>query len=244
MGPKARALHTKFVERPDLTKLVESHFFPQPGGEKAFPTVSSFLLYGMAGSGKSQLAYSFFIKYAEKFWVNASSEESVEQDFQRIAKNAEPEHGAIDTVVDWLANQKLPWLLVLDNAHFKLDVRRYFPGEGCGSVLMTAQWRSEETSMAEEVKGFSQVQGLEFMKRITGRDEIKLSERAVVLDLIEKLDRIPLAIDIAGTYIRKKMISFQSYLDSNIWKDQRLSRVQKERRQHWVQPTRSLKRSR
>lgn len=153
------------------------------------------------------------------FWVNASTPESVKQDFQKIARDAELEHRAIDTVVDWLANQKLPWLLVLDNAHFKMDVRRYFPGEGCGSVLMTAQWRSEETSMAEEVKGFSQVQGLEFMKRITGRDEIKLSERAVVLDLIEKLDIMPLAIDIAGTYIRKKKISFQSYLNSNIWKD-------------------------
>ena len=48
------------------SKLVESHFFPQLDGEKTFPTVSSFLLYGMAGSGKSQLAHSFFIKYAEK----------------------------------------------------------------------------------------------------------------------------------------------------------------------------------
>lgn len=153
------------------------------------------------------------------FWVNASSEESVKQDFQKIARDAELEHRAIDTVVDWLANQKLPWLLVFDNAHFNLDVRRYFPEEGCGSVLMTAQWRSEQTSMAEEVKGFSQVQGLEFMKRVTGRDEIKLSERAVVLDLIEKLDRLPLAIDTAGTYIRKKRISFQKYLDSNIWID-------------------------
>ena len=70
-----------------------------------------------------------------------------------------------------------------------------------------------------EINKKHQVQGLELMKRITGRHEIKLSERAVVLDLIEKLDRIPLAIDIAGTYIRKKRISFQSYLDSNIWKD-------------------------
>lgn len=66
MEPQTRAIHTKFVERPDLTKLMESHFFPQLDGEKTFPTVSSFLLYGMAGSGKSQLAHSFFIKYAEK----------------------------------------------------------------------------------------------------------------------------------------------------------------------------------
>ncbi|KAL8960776.1 MAG: hypothetical protein Q9193_002577 [Seirophora villosa] len=160
-----------------------------------------------------------FSRFNHMFWVNASSQDTIKQDFQQIARDAELEHGTIVTVVGWLANQKLPWLLVLDNAHFSLDVGHYFPRQGCGSVLMTAQWKSEETTMAKEVKGFSQVQGLEFMKRITGRHEIKLSERAVVLDLIEKLDRIPLAIGIAGMYIQKRKISFQTYLDSDIWEN-------------------------
>lgn len=110
--------------------------------------------------------------------------------------------------------QKYPWLLVLDNVNPNANVRRYYPDEGYGSVLMTAQRKSETGGIAAEVRGFSFDQACEFLKRITEQGDIPLSKekRQAVRSLIDNLGSNPLAIDIAGTYIRQKKITYEQYL--------------------------------
>lgn len=67
MEPGTRRLHGRFIERPDLTKAIDSCFFPEDRGGNEIRTVSSFLLYGMPGNGKSQLAHYYFKQRVEKY---------------------------------------------------------------------------------------------------------------------------------------------------------------------------------
>jgi len=123
----------KFIERPGEMTELERALLPQRQNMRQ----KIFVLYGLGGIGKTQLAVEFTRRYHRKFssvfWLNGSSEDSLKLSIARCAGRipasqisdasrtySMSSEGNIDEVVrevmGWLAQpDNTEWLVVFDN---------------------------------------------------------------------------------------------------------------------------------
>ncbi|KAG9073987.1 hypothetical protein FS749_014503, partial [Ceratobasidium sp. UAMH 11750] len=103
----------------------------------------SFVLYGLGGSGKTQIA-RMFIKnnknlLSEVYPVDATSAQTIELDFKNIAR-AKNAGETIEDAFYWLKANESNWIILYDNADdARLDLRRYFPDCPHGNLLITTR---------------------------------------------------------------------------------------------------------
>ncbi|KAG8776165.1 hypothetical protein FRC12_001062 [Ceratobasidium sp. 428] len=102
-----------------------------------------FVLHGLGGAGKTQLALRFVElhkkKYQHIFYIDATSTTTIETDLRSIARDKkagdDPSHA-----LTWLAQQSEPWLVVYDNADdASVDLGRFFPSCPHGRILVTTR---------------------------------------------------------------------------------------------------------
>jgi hypothetical protein len=130
----------------ELTKMKRFFFSNKlPSGAPRF------LLIGMGGCGKSQIAFHFIHNYILRtkkfkdsmvFFVDATTLTTLENSYIAIAKSK----GIGDTAqaaIDWLSNSKVPSLLLIDNADDpKLSLRNHLPRSRHAFVLITTRLRN------------------------------------------------------------------------------------------------------
>ena len=127
------AVHTEqFVARPEHTERIEQVLL-----QDASDQMRIFVLHGMGGIGKTQLAIDFVHKhratFTSVFWLQGQTEgalrQSIIQSAKRIPKgqisdksrrarpaDADEQEDIIDEVTDWLAQDgNCKWLIVIDN---------------------------------------------------------------------------------------------------------------------------------
>ncbi|KAJ7615443.1 hypothetical protein FB45DRAFT_243892 [Roridomyces roridus] len=101
-----------------------------------------FVLHGLGGSGKTQVALKFLESCNEdtrQFFVNASSSDNLNTSFMNIAisqgfgKTAEAGH-------QWLISKHKKWTLLFDNAdNPKLKLWPFFPQCTHGKIIVTSR---------------------------------------------------------------------------------------------------------
>lgn len=124
-----------------------------------------FVLYGLGGSGKSQIAFKFlqesrkinrygsvnemtsrdnnlsfgFLSFSDVFYIDATNEQTLHADL--ITITPEGVDRSVDACLRWLAKEPDgSWLLFFDNADdVHLNLRRYFPRSGSGNILITTR---------------------------------------------------------------------------------------------------------
>ena len=160
-----------------------------------------FVLYGLGGSGKSQLAFKFLQecqankRYSEfmmmtfnslRFWdssfsnifyIDATNEQTLVMDLKGIGpENAQDEH-SVDGILCWLANQRPgEWLLFFDNADdVGLQLNRFFPPSISGNILITTRNRD-----LRQLEGSDQ--------NVTGMDEEDATNLVLRLSREEETD--------------------------------------------------------
>jgi len=125
-----------------------------------------FVLHGLGGAGKSQLAFKFIeeskgkryenrskkikpsftndlilYSFSEIFYVDATTKETIQSDLEGIAPgNAKR---TVDAGLRWLASQtNRNWLLIFDNAdNVDLKLKKFFPSCSFGNILITTRNR-------------------------------------------------------------------------------------------------------
>ncbi|KAI1174964.1 hypothetical protein F4777DRAFT_588826 [Nemania sp. FL0916] len=102
-----------------------------------------FVIYGLSGSGKTELAFKFADEYRDRFWgvffVDGSSRKNASSSYAEIATlgGVEPNEKAAK---NWLATRDLPWLLIIDNVdREEINVDELLPSSAKGCVLITTR---------------------------------------------------------------------------------------------------------
>lgn len=149
--------------------------------------------------------------------MNASCQETAEQAFRDFARIDQLE-GKFETGLHWLSAQKLPWLLIIDNANdASLDYAQYFPSGGEGFILVTT--RNPDCKIHATI-GFTEFINLEESDAITlllrsaAMDDPTDKElRKTAHPIVKALGCLPLAVIQAGASIRRNICSLSEYLD-------------------------------
>ena len=87
----------------------------------------------------------FLVSFSHLFWVDASSEESMETSLKGIsnlpAAQSSCVDGSVESVLQWISFLQEEWLIVFDNADSPPPevVEKFIPSGNGGNVLITSR---------------------------------------------------------------------------------------------------------
>ena len=150
-----------FTGRDDILNKMRTYFDSVSESQRVF------VLYGLGGAGKSQLAFKFIeehkskryisiftyllacdiptfiylFSFSEIFYVDATNEQTLRADLEAIAPGNM--RRSAEASLHWLASQSNGnWLLVFDNAdNVDLKLNLFFPSCSFGNILVTTRNR-------------------------------------------------------------------------------------------------------
>ncbi|KAK6993239.1 FabD/lysophospholipase-like protein [Favolaschia claudopus] len=167
-----------------------------------------YVLHGLGGAGKSQLAFKFAQeaqennRFSDIFYVDASSQQTAEDDLKLLAPAGSEE--TANSGLGWLARQK-EWLLVFDNADdIQLDISKFFP-RGKGNILITT--RNPQLSMHGEdfkVSDMDVDDAKDLLLKLVGKKAVDNNKEQLATDIVMELHCFALAVTQSGGYIHAR----------------------------------------
>ncbi|KAJ7437322.1 hypothetical protein FB451DRAFT_1378633 [Mycena latifolia] len=195
----------RFTGREDIL-LKMSEYFNTSIGQRHI-----FLLHGLGGSGKSQIAFKFVAqstsrpesRFPDVYFVDSSSQQTIENDLATLALAKKVGKTLQDSLL-WLSNQHTEWLIVFNNADdINLNLVQYFPSGSHGNILVTS--RNPDLSQLAQATHKVEQMALE--------EAISLLLSAAHYDIMEITNRdVGKRIVQAGAYISSSR-GLQKYLD-------------------------------
>ncbi|QRV95646.1 kinesin light chain [Ceratobasidium sp. AG-Ba] len=183
-----------------------------------------FVLYGLGGSGKTQLALKT-VQQTKGIWsdvvfVDATTNETAIAALAGFSKekNVGDSH---ESALRWLGNRREKWLMIIDNADDPdVDIRQYMPGSDHGSIVVTTRIKqyvglSQGHDSAHRVSEMEPEEAMEALLKAakTTDTDMSVSEREAASRLLKDLGYLALAIIQAGAYIFSSGCSFTQYWD-------------------------------
>lgn len=186
---------------------------------------------GAGGTGKTQLVLSFLYNHRSSydvvFWLNAASEETLRASFKAcidalsipcatedISTGSIRDAPEVRALLSWLKlriHTGQQWLVVVDNAD-DLDwgVRHVIPREGNGTVIITSRDNyapnmTGHDSLRMSVKAMHRDEAHALLLKACGEHDVHEYGNIAALadELVERLEHLPVAVDLAGAYIRE-----------------------------------------
>ncbi|PCH00605.1 Disease resistance protein [Penicillium occitanis (nom. inval.)] len=228
-----------FLGRHEELERLWHYLQPEKNKKKRSRKVA--ILHGLGGIGKTQLAIRFAREHKDHFtaifWLAGRNRETLLQSLSSVlsqlpsqsgnsaAKNEGEAEQNAKQVLKWLAlPDNSQWLLILDNVdqyspgtHDGYDIEKFFPTADHGSILITSRLQSlTELGRPFPVQGFNFEDAISLLwQRLTDGD---------VMNLINRLGGLPLAITIAGAFMRETGTNVSEYLQhyQSSWHDLQL----------------------
>ncbi|MFJ8938672.1 FxSxx-COOH system tetratricopeptide repeat protein [Streptomyces sp. NPDC102365] len=202
-----------FTGREDLLELLAERL--RTGIAAVLPEA----LHGMGGVGKSQIAVEYLYRHSHDYslvwWIPAEQHNQVIQSLielgDRMGLKAGSDVSAVRTVLEALRTG-VPyrnWILVFDNAENPREIRRYFPTDGPGRILVTsrnAQWSSLASSL--EVNVFAREESIALLRRRSPDiPDVPADQLATALG------DLPLAVEQAAVWLAETGMPAHQYLE-------------------------------
>lgn len=178
---------------------------------------------GLGGLGKTQLAVEYAFRYRQEYangviWINA--DQDIESQLIHIAKTAawispDSEHGVILEVAQRRLKNVSDCLVVFDNVENFTAIERYLPEPEANPHLLLTSRTLQPNFIPVELPPLNPQQSLEMLCSEARRDIAILlpEEQRSAQGIVDALDGLPLAIEIAGAYLAHiPGCSFQEYL--------------------------------
>ncbi|TPX16722.1 uncharacterized protein E0L32_003663 [Thyridium curvatum] len=184
-----------------------------------------FLVYGMGGSGKTQVALKFTEEMEEEdrfdlvFWIDATNEVTIKQSYKSVASTVFPDDPgdgkSMPRVLDWLSETVEDWLMVFDNCGAE-PLTSSLPSRRKGNILYTSRYDLRARFTSDAVANINEMELddaiLLLLKTSSGWDSPEiLGGHEAAKSVAVALGRLPLALDQAGAYMREKQCSFEDY---------------------------------
>ncbi|KAJ7081493.1 P-loop containing nucleoside triphosphate hydrolase protein, partial [Mycena epipterygia] len=167
-----------------------------------------FLLHGLGGSGKTQIALKFIAEsnsnFTNIFFIDSSSIETIDTGLKNIAKTKSVGESSQDAL-QYLRRKQEEWFLFFDNADDpKIDLNDYFPKCDHGNIIITSRnpglvvYASSHSLVSE----MEEIDAVGLLLRSAGEETTDVNKRAAV-QIAKVLHYLPLAIVQAGAFISK-----------------------------------------
>lgn len=196
------------VARLPLLERLHETLVGQAGGHQ----VNHVIAHGPTGHGKSSLAAHFGHLYRNSYeficWIDCSDSGLIEANIRRfvqeltrteLARDADPSQRFREA----LASHRGPWLVVFDGVAARVDIDKFMPTQGNGSVLVTTTNETGwwPTSTYLQVSAFTEDEAVACFTSYAELDAGSASSHAVK-EIVARLGLIPLAISMAALYFR------------------------------------------
>ncbi|KAL4803886.1 hypothetical protein BDV18DRAFT_144608 [Aspergillus unguis] len=222
------------VGREDELERLWNHLQPSGQDQRKVAIVHAF-----GGMGKTQLSTCFARRHKNDFtgifWINGKNREKLLQSLSSTLSRL-PNHDQVVTarneeevkqnamhVLEWLSiPENNNWLLIFDNVDQYLpgedgeyDIGQFFPPADHGSILITSRLlKLTELGKSFPLEKLDQGHATELLLESAGAELRGLKNVSQdITDLVESLDGLPLAITLAGVFIRETGTSFRKYLE-------------------------------
>ncbi|KAJ6521296.1 P-loop containing nucleoside triphosphate hydrolase protein [Mycena vulgaris] len=175
-----------------------------------------FLLYGLGGAGKTQIALKFieefFAHFSDIFLIDTSTMETIDTGLKNIAvtRNA---GSTAQEALEWLSSKPAEWLLFFDNADDpQINLNKFLPQCKHGNILIT----SRNPRLRSYAGSHSLVSDMEETDAVvlllkSCAEEITPRKTELATGIVKALYYFPLAIIQAGAFILKSG-ALSSYL--------------------------------
>ncbi|GJC99964.1 ankyrin repeat domain-containing protein 52 [Colletotrichum higginsianum] len=198
------------------------------------PGRKSLLIYGMGGSGKTQLTLRHIrqeeSRYSSVIWINGSTKEHAQRSFAEAAgyitsswpRDLPTPYAGSDDLL--LVSARLRstlltnWLLVIDSADNpeQGQLSSFIPTCPHGSVLITSTRLLKSNGFQPDrpmsMHGLDPQSSQDLLVEMSGRDEDENDDRMIAREIGKELSGMPLAVEQAGALIRDGEFSFADFL--------------------------------
>ncbi|KAL2672316.1 hypothetical protein Neosp_013020 [[Neocosmospora] mangrovei] len=202
---------------------IEARLLP---GESTPPIgLRSFLLHGLGGSGKTQLAAKFAHDHRDDYeiiiWAIADSEQKLADGFIEAAKALDISHDGdaraiMTNVMNWLRECDYKWLVIFENVDNEELLQNYWPSSARGSILVTSRQRILGTTLLDgacEVSSLSDAEGASMIRLILDNKISDANDRELVEEMANILCGLPLALAQMTGYLRTNHVTVREFLD-------------------------------
>ncbi|KAJ7487086.1 hypothetical protein FB451DRAFT_776392 [Mycena latifolia] len=213
-----------FTGREDILGVMSKYFNTDIGRRH------SFLLHGLGGVGKTQIALKFVEqsttpepRFTEVYFIDSSSQQTIESDLAAIA-HVKGVGGTFQDTLLWLSNKHTEWLMVFNNADdVQLRLIQYFPSCSHGNIIITSRNRNlgQAAQAKVKVEGMQLNEATDLLLSTAGYDVREPEYRRIGQQIVQKLYCLALAVTHAGAYIFASC-PLQKYLDLHESTTQRL----------------------
>ncbi|KAJ6533755.1 P-loop containing nucleoside triphosphate hydrolase protein, partial [Mycena vulgaris] len=176
-----------------------------------------FLLHGLGGAGKTQIALKFIEEFSSHFsdifLIDTSTTETIDTAFGAIA-TTQNAGNTTDDALKWLRSKPAEWLLFFDNADDpRINLNKFFPQCDHGNILIT----SRNPGLRVYAGSHSLVSDMEELDAValllkSCAEEITPRNKELATEIVKALYYLPLAIIQAGAFIAKSG-ALSSYLN-------------------------------
>ncbi|KAH8822473.1 hypothetical protein DL96DRAFT_1819944 [Flagelloscypha sp. PMI_526] len=212
LGPRICPPPTQyFTGRKDSLEQLEGHF-NSSGGECHIA-----VLYGMGGSGKTQIGLEFIqqnkFRFSSVYFIDASSKLTLENDLASIAVGSS-DQPSVDDALRILRSRQEEWLLFFDNADDpSLNLRPYISWSH-GNILITSRNRelrvhAPKCSIWVDRLDLKDAKELLLKGLSIGENS---EEHGIAICIVQELGCLALAITQARAFLAKGLCSLNEYL--------------------------------
>ncbi|WP_229897385.1 FxSxx-COOH system tetratricopeptide repeat protein [Streptomyces finlayi] len=208
-----------FTGREDLLARLSQRLTSSVSGGTGVTAVLPEALHGMGGVGKSQIAIEYVYRnsrdYQLVWWIPSEQTSLIVQSLielgEQMGLRVGAERSAVPAVLEALrvGTPYSNWLLVFDNAEDPHEVRKFFPNDGPGRVMVTSrnsQWSNLASSL--EVDVFAREESVALIRRRSQQITDEAADR-----LAESLGDLPLAVEQAAVWLAETGMPVNQYLD-------------------------------
>ncbi|KAF2829587.1 hypothetical protein CC86DRAFT_437443, partial [Ophiobolus disseminans] len=184
--------------------------------DPTLPTQQVFVIYGLSGSGKTELAVRFAEEYRHKFWGVFYVD--------GVAPNAK-------AAKHWLITRALPWLLLIDNVdEDRIRIRELLPqgSKGCCIITTRNPAHVEYGNTGDRYLELLPMEPQEAEDLLINAAEEPKPLATLIVDsartICQALGYLPLALDQAAKAIRLGICNWAEYL---VYFDRQIRRIRR-----------------